>query len=413
MRISHTLFHTALLGSTLAVAALAPAAAASLSLAEKRALAVTGNRPPASRAVSGFSSVREPGTYTVLHNFTGGPGDGQDATAEPTLDKSGNIYGVTEEGGANDAGALFEITAGGSESLLHSFGGAGDGTAPDGAVSIDSSGNIIGTTNYGGASDNGTIWELAAKGTYSVLHSFAADEGNFVRGHLVQDKKGNFYGTALFGGTPGYGTVFEYSAKGKLTILHAFDATDGEYPEHGVVMDKDGNLYGATAFGGADDNGTVYKISSKGSFTSLYSFTGGADGGFIYGGIGIDKKGNLYGSTVSYGASGNGTVFKMTSAGALTTLYNFTGGADGGGPEGDTLVVGKNIYGAATTGGSSGDGGIYEVTTKGKETMVQSFDAADGDGYSAGLTASGKFFYGTTAGGGTDGYGVVFSLTKK
>lgn len=412
MRSSLTLLHATLIGSTLAAAALAPAAAANLSLADKRNLAANGehatlqNSRAAIRPLAGSN-------YTVLHDFAGAPNDGDYPTAEPTLDKSGNIYGVTDDGGANGTGALFEITSGGTESLLHSFGATGDGTQPDGAVIFDASGNMYGTTEYGGSSDNGTIWELTAGGNYSVLHSFASNEGNFIRGRLVEDKAGNLYGTALFGGANGDGAVFEYSASGQLTVLHSFDGTDGEFPEHGVVMDKHGNLFGATAFGGADSNGTVYEISSSGVFTSLHSFTGGADGGFLYGGVGIDKKGNVYGNTADGGADSSGTVFEITKNGVFSTIYNFTGAADGGTPEGDMLVVGKKLYSSATTGGANGAGGIYEATAKGKESLLASFSTADGDGYSAGVASKGKTLYGTASSGGTDGYGVVFSMTKK
>ena len=412
MRISHRLFHGALLGSAFAVAALAPAMGANLSQAEKRDLAVTGKHSAAAASEAAIRPLAG-ATYTVVHNFAGAPNDGQSPTAEVTLDASGNIYGDTDYGGANSNGTLFELTTGGTESLLHSFGGSGDGTVPDGAVIFDASGNMYGTTQSGGSAGNGIIWEYSASGTYSILHSFASNEGSFIRGRLVMDKKGNLYGTALFGGANSDGSVFEYSAAGQFTVLHSFDGTDGQYPEHGVVMDKKGNLYGVTAFGGTNGDGSVYKISKKGTFTSLYSFTGGADGSFLYGGLGMDKKGNLYGATVSNGANNNGTVFEMTPTGTLTTLYAFTGAADGGAPNGDTLVVGKKIYGAASTGGANSAGGIYEVTTKGKESLLASFSASSGDGYTAGVTKSGNTLYGTTADGGANNDGVVFSLTGK
>jgi uncharacterized repeat protein (TIGR03803 family) len=420
MPVCHTLFRVALLGSALGIAALIPAAGANPSRADlERSLAATGNNSSVSQqgvdSVSHFRVARQPSTYTVLHNFAGPPGDGQDSGAEVTLDSSGNIDGTTDFGGANGAGVIFQLAPGGTEMLLHSFGGAGDGSTPDGAVSIESNGDMIGTTESGGSSSNGVIFKLAADGTYTVLHSFASNEGNFLRGRLIQDKKGNFYGTALFGGTPGDGTVFKYSAKGKLTVLHAFTGADGEFPEHGVVSDKSGNLYGVTAFGGASDNGTVYEIAKDGTFTSLYSFTGGADGGFLYGGLAIDKDGNLYGSTVSGGANGQGTVFKLTPGGTPTTLYSFTGGTDGGSPEGDMLLAGNDLYSMATSGGdqSCGCGAIYEITAKGKEKVLHAFTGTDGGGYSAGLTASGHTFYGTTASDGANGYGVVFSVTRK
>ncbi|HEY1615197.1 MAG TPA: choice-of-anchor tandem repeat GloVer-containing protein [Rhizomicrobium sp.] len=418
MRISHTLVRVALLGSTIAAAALTQAAAGNVSRADwERIRAATGRltAAPVANIASAYTAAGRPRfNYTVLHDFAGPPGDGGGSGAEVTLDKSGNIYGTTDFGGTASSGTIFKL-AGGTETLLHSFGGTGDGTEPDGAVTILSNGDMIGTTEEGGTTGNGIIYDLAANGTYTVLHTFAPDEGNSSRGRLIQDKRGNFYGTALFGGTPGYGTVFKFSTKGKLSILHAFNNTDGEYPEHGVVSDKSGNLYGVTAFGGTAGEGSVYEISKDGTFTSLYSFTGGSDGGFLYGGLAIDNAGNLYGSTVDGGANSAGTVFKLSPSGTLITLYNFTGGADGGGPEGDMLLMGKTLYSTATTGGdpTCQCGGIYQMSLKGKEKLLQTFTETGGYGYSAGLTASKKTFYGTTAGGGTSGYGVVFDLAKK
>jgi uncharacterized repeat protein (TIGR03803 family) len=419
MHICQTLFRGALLGSTLAVVALTQAAAATTSRADlERTLAATGKLssavPQRSGSVSGFSIVHQPSTYTVLHNFTGGTSDGQIPSAEVTLDASGNIYGTTDGGGANSEGTLFEITAGGTESLVHSFGASVDGTIPDGAVIFDASGNMYGTTNYGGPNDDGTLWERAADGTYTVLHSFdGTGDGDFIRGRLVEDTKGNLYGTALFGGANGDGTVFKYTSRGKLKVLHAFSGTDGQYPEHGVVRDRHGNLYGVTAFGGANDQGSVYKIARDGTFTSLYSFTGKGDGGFLYGGLAIDRTGNLYGSTASYGANGQGTVFKLAPNGTLTTLYSFVGGSsDVSEPEGDMLLVGKNLYSTAANGGTNTAGGVYEVTLAGTETVLEDFPATTGDTYSAGVTKSARTLYGTIESGGTDNDGVVFSLKK-
>ncbi len=424
MRHSHTLFRLALLGSTFALAAFATYAHASESRADwKRTLAATGMHSSASesRAASRLRGARVPGwTYTILHNFTGMPDDGDGSGAEVTLDSAGNIYGTTDWGGAygtlNGYGTIFKVATDGTESVLHSFGSTNDGTTPDGAVFILANGDMIGTTIGGGSYGNGVIWQLAAGGTYTVLHNFTTDESNFARGRLIQDKKGNFYGSDLFGGANADGTVFKFNAKGKVTVLHTFNGTDGDFPEHGVVRDKAGNLYGVTAFGGTDDEGTVYRIARDGTFATLHTFTGGADGGFLYGGLAIDKDGNLYGSADSGGSAGYGTVFRLAPDGTLTTLYNFTGGTDGRNPEGDMLLKGTSLYSTATGGGDPGCncGVIYEITAKGKEKVLEAFTATSGNEYSAGLTAAGNgVFYGTTQNGATGDNGVVFSLTKQ
>lgn len=420
MSVSHTSLRVALFGSALALAATAALAAPSRADLE-RSLAATGRHASAAHAASGFAARHTPGwTYTVLHDFAGEPSDGDGSGAEVTLDSAGNIYGTTDWGGpygaGNDYGALFKVATDGTESILHFFGNTGDGTNPDGAVTFLSNGNMIGTTTFGGSTNNGTIWQLTAGGTYSILYSFAADQGNFIRGRLVEDGRGNFYGTALDGGAANYGTVFKYNlAKNKVTVLHSFNGTDGEFPEHGVVRDKSGNLYGVTAFGGTSDEGTVYKIAKDGTFSTLYNFTGGADGGFIYGGLAIDKDGNLYGSADS-SSPGSGTVFKLAPDGTYTVLYTFTGGSDGAYPEGDMLLKGTNLYSTATGGGDSSCscGVIYEITSTGKEKVLEAFTPTSGNEYSAGLTPAGNgVFYGTTQNGATGDNGVVFSLKKK
>jgi len=418
MPVIHTLFRSALLSSALAAIAMTPAAAATLSRADiDRIRAATG--APASAvnagqgAASHFGIAPKGFKYTIVHSFAGGTGDGFNPTAEVTLDASGNIYGTTDSGGAYGFGTIFELTPGGTETLLHSFGGSGDGTTPYGAVTFDAKGNIYGTTNSGGSGGAGIIYELASDGTYTVLHNFITSEGSNIEGRLTQDKKGNLYGTAAFGGANGDGSVFEYSAQGKFSVLHSFDGTLGEYPDHGVAIDKAGNIYGATAFGGNTyDEGTLYEISKTGTFYILHYFTGGADGGFIYGCVTVDKAGNVYGNAEDGGANNAGTVFQLTREGKFTTLYNFTGTTDGGTPQGDVLLVGKNVYGTTSTGAAGGAGGVYEVSLKGQETTLASFDAANGDGYAAGLTPNGKNFLGTTQDGGANGDGVVFSLTK-
>jgi len=417
MRNCHMLFRCALLGSALAVAALTPVAAGDASRETlKRIRAIEGNRALASRPKSEASSG--PGAadsiYTDLHDFAGGVGDGFDSGANVTLDDAGNIYGTTDFGGAHSDGVVFRLAPDGTQTLLHSFAGS-DGSEPDGGVLLRPNGDLYGTASAGGASGNGALLKLKANGKYKVLHDFSANDGSFVRGDLIRDKQGNFYGTALFGGVNGDGTVFKYGFDGTFTVLHAFNGTDGEFPEHGVVRDSAGNLYGVTAFGGANDNGSVYKLTPDGTLTTLHSFTGGADGGFLYGGLDIDKDGNLYGSTDEGGAHSQGTVFKIAPDGTLTTLYNFTGGTDGGGPEGDMLHSGQNLYSTTSAGGDPGClcGVIYEITSRGKEKVLHAFTGSDGGGYSAGLAMSNKVFYGTTASYGAHSDGVVFSVTKK
>ena len=413
MRLSLTHIRIALLGSALAFAALTPAVAGSRD-ASQRLRAMYGNHPSVVQLSQRGASQADP-TYTVLHDFAGGPNDGGGSGANVTLDDAGNIYGTTDFGGANGQGTVFKLAPDGTQTLLHSFSGS-DGAAPDGAVLLMPNGDLYGTAGGGGSTGSGVLFKITAKGKFKVLHDFDGNtDGSFLRGNLIRDELGNVYGTALFGGTTGDGTVYKYGADGTFTVLHTFNDTDGLYPEHGVVSDRAGNLYGVTAFGGANGEGTVYRLSSKGKLKTLYSFTGQEDGGFLYGGLALDKDRNIYGTTVGGGANAAGTVFKLTKDGTLTTLYNFTGGTDGGGPEGDTLLVGKTLYGTASSGGdpTCQCGAVYQVNSSGQEKVVHAFTGGDGGGYSAGVVENDHVFYGTTASGGATSNGVVFSVTKK
>lgn len=415
MRNYQTLFRCALLGSAVAIVALTPAAGANGSRADlKRMLAIEGHHPLASRPNKGLGDATADGTYTDLHDFAGGVGDGADPSANVTLDDLGNIYGTADFGGAHDDGVIFKRAPDGTQTILHSFNGS-DGSGPDGGMVLTSKGVLYGTAGGGGASGNGVLFKLSASGKYKVLHDFSTNDGSFIRGDLISDSMGNLYGTALFGGSGDDGTVFKYGSDGTFTVLHAFNGTDGEFPEHGVVRDQEGNLYGVTAFGGAHDDGSVYKLTPGGTLTTLHSFAGGAEGSFLYGGLDIDQDGNLYGSTADGGAHDHGTVFKLAQDGTLTTLYDFTGGTDGGSPEGDMLFTGKKLYSTASEGGDPSClcGTVYEITAKGKAKVLHAFTSSGGGGYSAGVVKNNGTFYGTTSSYGAHSDGVVFSVTKK
>jgi uncharacterized repeat protein (TIGR03803 family) len=416
---SHTLLRSVLLGSAVAAVALAPAMGADASREARRMLALHGNHAVAAPANKGAAAITSKDSiYTSLYKFKGGANDGCNPGAKVTFDEAGNIYGTTDFCNPNGDGdgVVFKLTPDGTETILHSFTGTADGAQPDGAVTLLRNGDLIGTTTSGGANDSGTLFQLKKNGKLKVLHAFTSDDGSEARGNLYRDKSGNYYGTALFGGAGGSGTLFKYGSDGAFTVLHTFTGgADGEFPEHGVVADTAGNLYGVTAFGGANGDGSVFKYDTGGNFSTVYSFTGGADGSFLYGGLDIDGDGNLYGSTGDGGAGNSGTVFKLTPGGTLTTLYAFTGGTDGASPEGDMLLVGKNLYSTANAGGdpSCQCGVVYEITAKGKEKVLHTFTATDGSGYSAGLVLKNGVFYSTVQYGAILQQGAVYSLTKK
>ena len=197
-----------------------------------------------------------------------------------------------------------------------------------------------------------------------------------------------------------------------------FDGNNGKYPYlMTLVQGTDGNLYGTTYAGGLFYDGTVFKITPGGKLTTLHSFDG-ADGAGPIAGLVLATDGNFYGTTVGAGANGYGTVFEITAGGTLTTLYSFcskSGCADGGGPEAALVqATNGNFYGT-TNGmyGAIGLGTLFKITPSGTLNSLHSFDGTDGEYPYAGLIqATNGDFYGTTYAGGAYGYGTVFKITS-
>src|SRR6266568_2687315 len=261
-------------------------------------------------------------SFSVLYSFT--VADGDDPKPGLVRDKEGNLYGTTFGGGTSGGGIVFKLDTADTETVLHSFSGP-DGANPAGGLVRDKEGNLYGTTFGGGllncfGAGCGVVFKLDTTNTETVLHSFTGPDGAFPEAGLVRDKMGNFYGTTSGGGPSRSGTVFKLDTTGAETVLHSFTGgADGANPVAGLVRDKEGNLYGTTVQGGnlscnaaPSGCGVVFKIDTTGTETVLHSFTGGADGAILYGGLVRDKAGNLYGTTSNGGASGVGTVFKIT-----------------------------------------------------------------------------------------------------
>lgn len=384
-------------------------------------------------------------TETVLYSFCAHDGcsDGSDPIrVVPVVSGKGNLYGMTETGGAygsscggSGCGAVFELTPAGEETILHSFDENGtDGAYPGAGLIRDGKGNLYGTTWGGGAYTSscegfgcGTVFELTSSGTETILHSFDDNgtDGYWPVDSLIRDKEGNLYGTTSGGGAYGYGTVFEVTPTGEETVLYSFgqNGTDGRSPNGGVVMDGKGNLYGTTEMGGAYSSscqgygcGTVFKITPSGTETILHSFDeNGTDGTFPAAGL-VIKAGNLYGTTSGGGAYGWGTVFKVTLSATETILHSFDqNGIDGVYPY-SGLVIDKtgNLYGTTLDGGSHGWGAVFELTPSGTETILHSFENSTSDGFepNAGVALDDEGnLYGTTQAGGTYSKGAVYKIT--
>jgi uncharacterized repeat protein (TIGR03803 family) len=351
--------------------------------------------------------------FSVLRSLAAA--DGEYPFGSLVQGSDGNFYGLTYQGGANSSGTIFKISATGTGyTVLHSFAFA-DGDYPRGSLVQGSDGNFYGLTQVGGTNGYGTIFRISATGTgFTVLRSFAAADGEYPRGTLVQGSDGNFYGLTPAGGTNGYGTIFKIDATGTTyTVLRSFAAADGEYPYGSLVQGSDGNFYGLTYGGGANTYGTIFKIGATGTgFTVLRSFAA-ADGENPRGTLVQGSDGNFYGLTYDGGANGYGTIFKMNATGTTYAVLRSFAAADGENPIG-SLVQGSdgNFYGLTYDGGANSNGTIFQMSAAGTTyTVLRSFATADAVNPQGSLVqGSDGNFYGLAAQGGTNGYGTIFKL---
>jgi uncharacterized repeat protein (TIGR03803 family) len=357
------------------------------------------------------------GVETVLHSFAGGGTDGSSPSAALILASDGNFYGTTANGGPNGNGTLYKITPAGVETVLYAFTG-GDGGGPFGALVEGSDGNFYGTTSGGGPNFNGTVFKITPAGVMTMLHSFTGgtSDGSSSNASLIQGLDGNFYGTTSGGGASANGTVFNITPAGVETVLYSFTGgSDGSEPQAALIQATDGNFYGTTSGGGASGHGTVFKITSAGVETVLHSFAGGTDGSNPAAALTQGSDGNFYGTTYSGGSSNLGTVFKITPAGVETILHTFTSGTTDGNYPAASLIQGSdgNLYGTNGSGGASNSGNLVKFTPAGTETVIYSFNSGPEGQSPVGLIeGSDGNFYGTTSSGGTSGNGTVFKLSS-
>jgi len=367
-------------------------------------------------------------TEKTLLSFDGADGASPESQLVQGFD--GNLYGTTVGGGLNSKGTVFKVTPAGVLSTLYSFcaqTSCADGETPYAGLVQSSNGNFFGTTYQGGAHAVGTVFKITPGGALTTLYSFCSQtsctDGESPVAGLVQASDGNFYGATTAGGTNSDGTIFRITPGGTLTTLHSFSGTDGRLAYGGLVQATNGSFYGTTARGGSNDDGTVFKITPGGTFTSLHTFCiqSGCPDGFIPSNTLIQASdGNFYGTASEGGAIGYGTVFKITAAGALTTLYSFclqSNCTDGSLPSG-TLVqaIDGNFYGTTANGGANLiHGTVFKLTPGGVLTTLYSFcsqtNCTDGSGADGGVVqATSGTFYGTVGGGGTSNVGVIYSL---
>ena len=353
-----------------------------------------------------FEIPKGSNAVTAIAWFTGSNGSEPNGLA---MDGAGNLFGTTRIGGANGDGTVFEIPAGSATiTTLATFTGA-NGSQPDSALTLDGSGDLYGTTYVGGANNDGSVFEIANGSTsISTVASFNGTNGLIPEGGVALDASGNLYGTTYEGGASSDGTVFEIaSGSATITTVVTFNGSNGSGPLAGVTLDGSGNVYGTTYAGGS----TLFEIGSgSGTLTTLASF-----GAYeLRAAVVLDASGNLYGTTVSGGASADGTVFELaTGSSTITTLCTFDG-TNGRYPSAVSLDGAGNLYGVTSAGGTAGEGTAFEIAQGSSAvSTVATFSGLNGSGpHSApALDASGNL-YGTTYAGGAAGVGAVFGIAK-
>ena len=329
------------------------------------------------------------GKETVLYEFKGqSNGDGAGPHGRLAFDAKGDIYGSTQTGGTNGTGTVYRLSPkkgeGWTEKVIYTFSATGaDGTAPSAGMTIAADGTMYSTTPDGGAFGAGTVFSLkkASKGwKQTVIHSLdGSSDGGFPYEGLMMDAAGNLYGAAPTGGAGEQGVIYRLShtKQGWVdTVLYGFTGQNGDGAGLywiDLISDTSGNIYGATSFGGTNGTGTVWELvysKSKKTYSEniLYEFgaSGSGDGNNPYGGLAMDSKGNLYGTTLYGGSSNLGAFYKLTKQGKTwkeTVLHTFAGANDGAQSTGNPYIDAKGrLYGMTETGGASDLGVVYRIT---------------------------------------------------
>ncbi len=327
-------------------------------------------------------------------------------------------------------------------SVIHAFSGGGDGYQPWAGLTLDSGGNLYGTTTeYTG----GTVFKMKrANGSWvlSTLLSFNGLDGLIPYSRAVFGPNGTLYGTTLEGGNSlgcefGCGTVYNlrpprtacesFSCPWTGTAIQSFSrGMDGGDPNSvDPIFDQAGNLYGTTATGGTAGVGVVFELTKSGggwSETVLHNFSG-PDGAYPYSGVIMDQAGNLYGTTGYGGQFSQGSVYRLSPSGSgwtLTTLYSFKGTTDGSHPSAALIFdPSGNLYGSTVVGGSGGGGTVFELSPSGGgwtfSLLVSLVGSINNDYYpgpinALAMDANGSLF-GSALGDGAYQYGSIFKLT--
>jgi uncharacterized repeat protein (TIGR03803 family) len=304
--------------------------------------------------------------------------------------RDGTFYGTTFSSGpppwdsGRESGTIFKMTAEGEVTTIATF-SPSDGQDLNGLLEA-ADGALYGTAEHGGDLGSGlpgygTVFKMTPDGTLSTLVQFNRDNGADPKGTLIQGPDRNFYGVTVAGGV-GYGTVYQMTPDGSLETLVKFNQTNGSAPFAGLILGIDGNLYGTTMRGGAHGAGTIFRVTLAGLLTTLYSFqpSGFKNNLVVPNALVEGGDGSLYGTTQiggivePGGGEGMGTIFKLDKNNVFTELYSFHG-PDGAQPDAG-LIKGHDasFYGITNFGGDHQAGTLFRLNPSGAFEILLSFD---------------------------------------
>jgi uncharacterized repeat protein (TIGR03803 family) len=301
-----------------------------------------GTLPVGGNGAGLLFSLTTKGSYKVLHTFNAAT-DGSQPDARLAIDPTGDLFGAAYSGGANKNGTLWEYSAGGAFSTMHTFGTSGDGFYPYQGPTLGPGSLVFGTTSEGAIGNSGLIYSIGTSpSSYTEMYKFqSGGDGHCPFSGVAVTSAGAIYGTAIglgFGGNPN-GSVWKYTSTGGLKTLYVFtDGKDGEWPYQAPTVDNAGNVYGTTYYQNkAIFAGVIWTISASGAFKVLHEMDAATDGSQPNSPLLLDLDGNLYGTTLLGGPGKYGTIFRITPAGKFKVLHSFTGGSDGGQPTGNLV----------------------------------------------------------------------------
>ncbi|HET6226347.1 MAG TPA: choice-of-anchor tandem repeat GloVer-containing protein [Bacteroidia bacterium] len=327
---------------------------------------------------------------------------------------NGKLYGVTHDEGTSQKGTIFEYDAA-SNTLTTKFNFTGsNGSSPYGVLAVAANGKLYGTTETGGSTDLGVLFEYdPATNVCTKKIDFTGINGSSPRGELISLKADKLVGTTYMGGTDDMGTVFEYTiSTNTLSKKIDFKGTNGSYPIGGLCLANKA-MYGNTLTGGASDMGLVFKLDSTYAFKKIIDLSGSATGSYPHANLTLATNGILYGTGGEGGANDGGTIFQVApTTDTFTKLYDFSSGMNGRYPY-STLMQAANgkLYGTTIQGGSSDRGSLFEfdiaTTTFKKRSDFEGGIEGEAPRGTLMMASNGKV-YGATSSGGSNGLGILF-----